>query len=270
MSVGNGKGVSPIFKLRLLILLFGLFFLSGCAGDQEEKEELKQHEHEFKSYLQEKYGEPFEIKEISKVRKYFGGPIIIRAKVFPAGQEKLVFRMSAYEEEGKFTEDYLATKWSREAEELTKQAIEEVYGKDVEYQFSFFVKENIMKQEIISKKEQSLSYALSQFNDQLDPFVHIIDVKKKVNHDIQFLELYDFISFLKEHNLQNTRIHLEIYSNHYKNKIARNPKKFLELGFTDRVRYEQDKIISFSILVKEGDTSSVKSPEDIARIYYND
>jgi hypothetical protein len=94
-----------------------------------------------------------------------GGPTVINAKVIPAGQKKLVFTMSAVEgEEGEFTEDYLATKWSREADELITQRVEGIYGNDVKYQFVFTVKETMLKREKISEKEQSLSYALSQFN----------------------------------------------------------------------------------------------------------
>jgi hypothetical protein len=261
-------GVSLIYKLRLLILA-GVLLFSGCKENTEETEKLKKYENDFISYLQTKYERSFEIEKIG-TSKYLGGTTTFNAEVYPSSQKKLGFSISVVEgEEGQYSENYLATKWSKEADKLMKQQMKEIFGDEVNYKFMFSVKKDILEKEIISEKEQSFSYALSEFNDQLFPAVHIVDIEADINLDEKFLELYELTSFLKKNNLQNTTISLETYSIDYKGKIEKNPKKFLELGFTDRVRYKQDNVITFSVLLKDSDTVSVTSEEDIARIYYN-
>ncbi|MEK3805985.1 hypothetical protein MHB63_05165 [Bacillus sp. FSL H8-0547] len=228
---------------------------------------LENYEKNFKNHLQTKYERSFEIKEITKGAKYLGGPTMVTAEMFPTGEEELIFSVSAVEGENEFTENYLATKWEKDADELIRNKIKTIFNNDVRYQFLFSVKDNLLRQEVIDKRQQTLSYALKEYNDQIVPFIQIVDIEKDADSDKKLSELYDFISFLQENNLKNTRISLETYSSDFKDEIEKNPRKFLELGDTDRIRYKQDKTIVLSILLRDSDTASIKSKEDLFRIY---
>ncbi|XQY92168.1 hypothetical protein ACNRWW_01560 [Metabacillus sp. HB246100] len=257
--------------MKLLLGLIGIFILSGCTGSKEEQKVLDNYESYFKNHLQTKYERSFEIKEITKGAKYLGGPILVSAEMFPSDEEELIFSVSAaVESEMELTENYLANKWKREAGELVQNQMKTIFNNDVWYEFSFSVKENLLNQEVIDKQEQKLSYALKEYNDQIFPYIQIVDIEKNVDSAKKLTELYDFISFLHESNLQNTGISLETYSTDFKDKIKANPRKFLELGFTDRVYYQQDGTIIFSFSLQDSDTALIKSKDDLSRIYNKD
>ncbi|MEH7115371.1 hypothetical protein V7124_23885 [Neobacillus niacini] len=228
---------------------------------------LARFENEFKTYLQKKYERSFEIQEIRKGSNYLGGPTIVSAKAFPTDQKSLVFTMSTDQLGTEYSENYLAVKWSSEANALVEDKITTIFSSDVKYQYSFSVKEEYLRQEIIDEEKQNLTYALSEKNDQLVPFIQIIDNQKSVDEGLELSKLLNFIQFLRSNYLQNTRLSLEIYSSDFKKEIEENPKKFLELGDTERIRYIQDKKIIFNLLLQDTDTASIQSIEEITSIY---
>ncbi|MGD7045088.1 hypothetical protein [Jeotgalibacillus proteolyticus] len=240
--------------------------MSACTGNIQGEEKLQNEAVAIKVSLLEKYQRPFHVLEIKEHTAQLGGQAIIQAKIAPAGEEELHFTLEKVPGKEAFTENYLAEKWNRDAENLVQSEIAAIYGANAVVQFQFSVRESLMEEEVITSEQQDLLYALSNEQDQLVPFVQVINSQKEVNDEVELKKLLSLITFSKENNLHHTRISLDIYAEEFEKKIMQHPKKFLELPFPERVEFIQNDRILFTLLLEAQDTASVETVQDLNKI----
>nr|WP_309098613.1 hypothetical protein [Fredinandcohnia onubensis] len=119
--------------VKITMLLFFFIGIVGCSNSEEKALQ----------YLEDKYGEEFEVmwsKEGSKLfQDLYGGDKVI---VHPKGEPNMVFIVKEYNDKGEWVDDYLSAKWGYELHQILEADIAKELPRGTQFKVNLSVGSN--------------------------------------------------------------------------------------------------------------------------------
>lgn len=213
------------------------------------------------AYLEEKYGEDFEIDE-TEFSKPLGEDMgEYRIDAHPSKAPKITVNITVSEDMEPQSDDYVDMKWRAELNEQFADTYKELYGPVENYSYMlnvYFPEKAFTKYDIHSTYEEVFQREHNEIGNII--FANVI---MESSIDVQLNKVYQLIQKLKDQELDSFSIDINYYNERL--KVSAKDKKLDYNQFSSKHLDARDSVFRFYYDSKDGTAKldEIKSPTDL-------
>ena len=180
------KGVLVIVAGLALISVVLFYIIGGSmAGDKAGMER----------YLQDKYGQEFEVTDVKSSAVGIGVPGQLIGKVYPVNDRSLVFEVGKSRATDAYFDGYSGAVWAQEERPHVESFLETIYGAQVpDFDLTVHIP-TAEEPDPIRGAVPSISDAMARYKDN---FYYSVTVKLTTNHNLSQNEIQDHTARIKQ------------------------------------------------------------------------
>ncbi|WP_157055743.1 hypothetical protein [Clostridium sp. DMHC 10] len=239
-----------ISVILILVLIGGI--MVGCGQSDTKKEGSVQIKME--KYIKDAYKEDFVVEVPMKHTDEGGISNYDHAVAYPKKDKSLKFEIDY--RGGKFSDNYMDVKWSKEGSPIVGNKLKEIYGEDISYYFE--IKENTN----VSTRKMNYQQAIANNpNSGYIKFVYYVFLNGNFNKQKEADKVYQvFKSIILDNKIKTYEFAVYFINSNYKDYYIKNRRNSGELD--DEKLYKEGKLLN---VIYDTELDNISGVNDILK-----
>lgn len=247
-------GLAAVISLSLMYgaQFLGEWSLGQLLFQKKSPEEIAKVKEETKRYLEERYDEAFEVKNVRYIHSAGRYSVVATPKSKP----QLNFGVSVNDSITTFEDRYLYELWSDQATEEAKSIVDQAFNEE-----KHFLKVGVGFKEMngIRGKVPSLTEIRETHPDDYDQSINLFLIKDVTDPELEAKKIYQLVAFIQEQELRAT-VQVEYYDEDLLKKGIKEVNPDNSYEYKEYLR-------KMVVLGTPEQVQDISSPEDIEPLF---